>query len=105
MLNGDADPVIDRDMTGVVWTETLNALREVDPSSARLQSWFCPGGGYRAYQGNSPALRFLEERLGTPRLARSEIDALPRLHEGLDRADRDMSPARAERSSPRRDAW
>jgi hypothetical protein len=79
VMNGDADVIIDRDGSGVVWQELKNNLQEVDPSGRHLQIWWCSDGGHRPYQGNTSALRFIHEQLGTPGITEAEIAALPEL--------------------------
>lgn len=82
VMNGDADPVIDRDGSGVVWKDTVAHLQAADPAGRRLQAWWCSGGGHRPYQGGRRALEFIHEHAGTPGLTAGMIAALPELHYG-----------------------
>jgi dienelactone hydrolase len=82
VMNGDADVVIDQDGSGVVWRDTVAHFTALDPTNERLQTWFCPGGGHRAYHGTKRALQFIHEQLGTPLMNADEIASLPELHYG-----------------------
>ena len=83
VMNGDADVVIDKQQTGAPWRD-LKAylLSDVNSEQRRARCWFCHGGGHRPYQGTKQALRFIHEQLGTPRMSREQIDALPELNYG-----------------------
>ena len=82
VMNGDADVIIDKNGDGTVWEDTVTHLAALDPSGEHLQTWFCPGGGHRAYHGTKRALQFIHDKLGTPLMTADEIAALPELHYG-----------------------
>lgn len=82
VTNGNADPIIDKDLSGTVWRDTVAHLKALDPAGSRLQTWFCPGGGHRPYHGYRRALRFIREQLGTPALSAAALEALPEFHYG-----------------------
>jgi pimeloyl-ACP methyl ester carboxylesterase len=77
--NGDADVIIDHDLSGQVWRDTAAHLAAADPTGQRLRTWTCPGGGHRPYQGYRDALRVVQQHLGTPMLSAAALDALPEL--------------------------
>lgn len=82
VMNGDADSIIDDDTSGTVWRDTKEHCVTVDPARERLRTWFCHGGGHRAYHGTAHALRFMEEHLGTCSTTAHEIAELPEIHYG-----------------------
>jgi hypothetical protein len=82
VMNGDADVIIDQDLSGTVWRDTRAHLRALDPGGGRLRSWFCPGGGHRPYHGNRQALRFIHEQLHFPAVDEAGLAALHELNYG-----------------------
>lgn len=82
VMNGDADPIIDQDLSGLVWRDTVAHFAALDPSAQRLQTWFCPQGGHRPYHGTKRALQFIHQQLGTPAMSEADIAALPELNYG-----------------------
>ncbi len=82
IMNGTADVIIDRNGSGAVWREMQEHLAVLGPDRGRIETWFCPEGGHRPYQGGRRALKFIHERLGTPALTAADIAALPELHYG-----------------------
>ncbi len=94
VMNGNADVIIDPDASGTVWRDTQAYLAALDPGSARLRTWFQPGGGHRPYHGTKQALRFVNEWLGTPDMTADQIAAMPELIYGqwCDQHDVEIEP-------------
>jgi dienelactone hydrolase len=88
VMNGDADWIIDQKSDGSAWKGTRKMIAETAPiyeklgARGRIEAWFEPEAGHRAFFAYREALLAIHKHLGTPAATEEQIRKLPTLNAG-----------------------